>query len=415
MSAYNSPTGVYAPQFGGNKQYVSTCQDCHMKDVTGVGCNKAGAPVRNDLPLHDMTGGNSFIPLLVRDLFPAEVDTVALTAGIQRAIGMLQKAAYMTLNVSAQGSDYLARVRVTNETAHKLPSGYPEGRRIWLNVKAYDTTGSLIFESGAYDQATAVLTHDAALKVYEIEPGLSSDLAPALGYPAGPSFHFVLNNQIYKDNRIPPRGFTNANFAAIGSPPVAYSYADGQYWDETDYLVPGATARVMATLYYQTISKEFVEFLRDENRTNQWGQTLYDRWAARGKSAPVAMNSQIVDLRPIADTQAPTVPENLSARAVSPSQINLAWGASTDNLGVAGYYIYRDGLQVGFSSGTSFSDNGLLSATSYSYFVKAYDAAGNVSAGGNTASATTYPKKGHGAGTIVLTVGPNPFNAATQF
>jgi len=415
MSAYNSPTGVYAPQFGGNKPYVSTCQDCHMKDVTGVGCNKAGAPVRNDLPLHDMTGGNSFIPLLVRDLFPAEVDTAALLAGIQRAIGMLQKAASMTLNVTAQGSDYLAQVRVTNETAHKLPSGYPEGRRIWINVKAYDTTGVLIYESGTYDPATAVLTHDAALKVYEIEPGLSADLAPALGYPAGPSFHFVLNNQIYKDNRIPPRGFSNANFTAIGSPPVAYTYADGQYWDETDYLVPGATARVVATLYYQTLSKEFVEFLRDENRTNQWGQTLYDLWAARGKSAPVAMTSQTVDLRPIADTQAPTAPSNLTARAVSPSQIDLGWTASTDNLGVAGYYIFRDGLQVASTTGTSYSDKGLLSATSYSYFVKAYDAASNVSTASNTASATTYPRKSKGGEVITFTATPNPFNAATQF
>ena len=39
VSAYNSPQGIYAPQFGGNKEYVSTCQDCHMRDVTGYGCN----------------------------------------------------------------------------------------------------------------------------------------------------------------------------------------------------------------------------------------------------------------------------------------------------------------------------------------------------------------------------------------
>ncbi len=415
MSAYNSPTGVYAPQFGGNKQYVSTCQDCHMKDVTGVGCNKAGAPTRNDLPLHDMTGGNSFIPLLVRDLYPTEVDTAALTAGIQRAIGMLQKAATMTLTVSAQGSEYLARVRVTNETAHKLPSGYPEGRRIWLNVRWYDTSGTLIDETGAYDPATATLTHDPALKVYEIKPGLSADLAPVVGLPAGPSFHFVLNNHIYQDNRIPPRGFTNANFEAIQSPPVGYTYADGQYWDETDYLVPGTTGRVVATLFYQTLSKEYVEFLRDENRTNQSGQTLYDRWAANDKSAPVAMTSQTFDVRPIVDNQAPTAPSNLTARPVSPSQIDLTWTGSTDNLGVAGYYIFRDDVQVGSSAGTSFADMGLAAATTYSYHVKAHDAANNLSVASNSAAATTYPKKGHGAGVIVLAAMPNPFNAATQF
>ena len=65
MSEYNTPAGVYAPQFGGNKLYVSTCQDCHMRDVTGVGCNKRGALIRDDLPLHDLTGGNTFFPGLV--------------------------------------------------------------------------------------------------------------------------------------------------------------------------------------------------------------------------------------------------------------------------------------------------------------------------------------------------------------
>lgn len=72
-SAYNTPTGIYAPQLGGNKTYVSTCQDCHMRTVTGVGCNRPGAPVRTDLPLHDLTGGNTFIPKLVANLYPTEV------------------------------------------------------------------------------------------------------------------------------------------------------------------------------------------------------------------------------------------------------------------------------------------------------------------------------------------------------
>lgn len=59
-------------------------------------------------------------------------------------------------------------------------------------------------------------------------------------YPEGPSFHFVLNNKIFFDNRIPPRGFTNAAFQEIQSPPVGYSYADGQYWDDTQYILPTA-------------------------------------------------------------------------------------------------------------------------------------------------------------------------------
>lgn len=94
------------------------------------------------------------------------------------------------------------------------------------------------------------------------------------------------------------------------------------------------------------------------------------------------------------DTQAPTAPTNLSATAVSSSQINLSWTASTDNVGVTGYQIFRGGVQVGTTSGTTYSDNGLAANTTYSYYVKAYDAANNVSAQNNTASATTQQQSG---------------------
>ncbi|MGD8393835.1 MAG: PKD domain-containing protein, partial [Candidatus Eiseniibacteriota bacterium] len=291
MSAYNSPEGVYAPQFGGNKQYVSVCQDCHLRDVTGVGCNKRGAPLRDDLPLHDMTGGNTFIPVLVEQLYPDEVSSPALAAGVQRATDMLERAASLDLAVVDQGDVLEATVTVTNETGHKLPSGYPEGRRIWIHVVARDAGGGIVYESGAYDPATATLTHDADVKIYEIKPGISEALAPTLGLDPGPSFHFVLNHEIFKDNRIPPRGFTNAGFAAIQSPPVGYSYDDGQYWDATVYSIPSTAERIDVTLDYQTLSREYVEFLRDANTTDGSGQVLYDLWSANGKSAPVAMST----------------------------------------------------------------------------------------------------------------------------
>ncbi|NLN78175.1 MAG: hypothetical protein GX141_04590, partial [Armatimonadetes bacterium] len=91
------------------------------------------------------------------------------------------------------------------------------------------------------------------------------------------------------------------------------------------------------------------------------------------------------------DTTAPTVPANLTANATSPSQINLAWSASTDSggAGLAGYIVYRGGVEVGRVATTSYSDNGLTANTAYSYTVKAYDNAGNISGASNTASATT--------------------------
>jgi len=99
----------------------------------------------------------------------------------------------------------------------------------------------------------------------------------------------VLNNAVHKDNRIPPRGFTNAAFAAFGGPPVGYAYADGQYWDDTYYSIPLETAAVQVTLYYQSTSKEFVEFVRDTNTTNTKGQEIYNLWANNGKCPPEPM------------------------------------------------------------------------------------------------------------------------------
>jgi chitodextrinase len=89
------------------------------------------------------------------------------------------------------------------------------------------------------------------------------------------------------------------------------------------------------------------------------------------------------------DITAPSVPTNLLATALSTSQINLSWTASTDNVGVADYTIYRGGVKVGTSATNSYSDIGLNPSTAYTYTVDAYDAAGNHSTQSSAASATT--------------------------
>ena len=88
------------------------------------------------------------------------------------------------------------------------------------------------------------------------------------------------------------------------------------------------------------------------------------------------------------DTQAPTVPSVIVATATTTS-ISLTWNPSTDNVGVTGYKIYRSGVQVGTSPVTNFTESGLLSSTSYSYTVSAYDAAGNNSNQSLTTAITT--------------------------
>jgi len=97
------------------------------------------------------------------------------------------------------------------------------------------------------------------------------------------------------------------------------------------------------------------------------------------------------------DTTPPTVPTGLAAVAASSSQINLNWTASTDNVGVTGYKVFRGGAQVGTSPTNAYSDTGLTASTAYAYTVAAYDAAGNTSAQSASASATTLAASSGGS------------------
>lgn len=90
------------------------------------------------------------------------------------------------------------------------------------------------------------------------------------------------------------------------------------------------------------------------------------------------------------DTSPPSVPGTPTATAASTSQINLSWGGSTDNVGVTGYKIYRNGAYLTSVAGTSYNNTGLAMGTTYSYTVSAYDAAGNESAQSGAKDETTW-------------------------
>ncbi|MEU1726002.1 glycosyl hydrolase family 18 protein [Actinomadura sp. ATCC 39365] len=89
------------------------------------------------------------------------------------------------------------------------------------------------------------------------------------------------------------------------------------------------------------------------------------------------------------DTTAPSVPGNLRSTGVTDTSVALAWNASTDNVAVTGYEVYRGGTLVTTVTGTTYNDTGLTANTAYSYTVRARDAAGNRSANSNQISATT--------------------------
>lgn len=96
---------------------------------------------------------------------------------------------------------------------------------------------------------------------------------------------------------------------------------------------------------------------------------------------------------PVADTTAPSVPQNLVATAISTTQVNLTWSASTDSggAGLAGYRVLRGGTPIATTVVTNYSDTALTASTAYTYTVRAYDNAtpANVSADSSSANVTT--------------------------
>lgn len=287
--------GVFAPQFAGAKAVgiVGACQDCHMSRTTGKAASFETAVNRDCqttgcLPAHEFFGGNVWVPQLLQDArWRLKSDDVSeLNNTITNASLFLQKSATMFVTLATSGTTHIATVRVSNETGHKLPTGYPEGRRMWINLKAYNANNQLIFEAGAYNGSTGVLDQGST-KVYEAKLGITPEFANLLNRPGitqGETFHFVLNNVILKDNRIPPRGFTAQALSERGLKPVGATYAPGQFWDDTTYTVPANTTRVVATLYYQTSSKEYIDFLRNNGGAD--GATLGQMWDD-SKSPPV--------------------------------------------------------------------------------------------------------------------------------
>ncbi|MEW5743938.1 MAG: chitobiase/beta-hexosaminidase C-terminal domain-containing protein [Nitrospirota bacterium] len=110
-----------------------------------------------------------------------------------------------------------------------------------------------------------------------------------------------------------------------------------------------------------------------------------------GNHEAVKSMEYVIVTTPLPDTQAPSVPAGLTGTAVSASQVDLSWSASTDDVGVAGYRVYRDGSQAPIATvtATSYADTGLTHSTTYAYRVASYDAANNASAPSTEVLVTT--------------------------
>ena len=429
---------------------VSKCQDCHMRDVTGAAANKAGIQTRTDLALHDQTGGNAWITGILSSADKVNVSTfdaynyailsgakypgakvdvaglqnfgAALVDGQARALQQLLMAGRLVpVADTASG----VTLRIVNNTGHKLLSGFPEGRRMWLNVRFFDDANALIDEVNPYQPL--VVTRDSLGNAQYASGGVLIHTREDLVYEAvmnsslsgeDHSFHFVLGTGRVKDNRIPPKGFDIAAAASRLSVPrwngvdVPELFTPLEYeggYDEVTVTKPPGTARWEAVLYYQTTSKEYIEFLRDEingtvhtlgaplaqgvgtayvaqtdpffSTLKDWGNAIYDLWLHNGGSAPVLMTSTGV----AAPCNAPEAPTNLNATAAKKS-VKLAWTAVSGASGYKVYYAQGGKFTLRATvSGASFTDSGLLAGQTYTYAATAY-----VSCPGGAVSASNY-------------------------
>jgi hypothetical protein len=315
-----------------------TCQTCHMRPVTGKGCNKR-PKTRYDLPLHDLTGGNYWIPEAIQYLDAR--GKLVLGGGLTpEQIAGMNDGKLRAAALSVTGDT----VRIVNLTGHKLLSGYPEGRRMWLNIKWYDSSDALLREDGEYGgievfidgvEVESILDLEGTnTKIYEAHGAITrqwanqllglglpatlpvsfdrvtgemthtlADIADPTADPYHETFHFALNNHVAKDNRIPPYGmrYDKARVRnALPVPPAQYgspgSGGTYDYFDVVSLNPPGGAVYAAIDLLYQPTSWEYIQFLYLANDRSvaflaDEGQNLLDAWLNTGMAVPYIMAS----------------------------------------------------------------------------------------------------------------------------
>ncbi|MGA1865064.1 MAG: fibronectin type III domain-containing protein, partial [bacterium] len=443
---------------------AAKCQDCHMRDVVGVGCNKAGVPLRPDesiahpnsgLPLHDMTGGNLWISrilasldmngpvyepenvrildkgpaVLTLDLSQGEtpkINGAALKAGSDRAKQQLLLAATIK-NPSYNSESGVLSFTIQNNSAHKLISGFPEGRRMFINIKAFNSQDELIYEANPYDYSIGTLkglshshssppleTNEVYIDelVYEVHP--KSSLTGE-----DETFHFVLADGRYKDNRIPPKGFDVTEAVRRLCEPVWHGesapgyFTTGEYaggYDDISINIAAGAKYIVVALYYQGTSREYIEFLRDEingvqnptlpgtpsnnyiikndpffSQLAAWGDVIWELWEYNhGLGATQPINGPVDGIVPFIMTQALIGTAGCSAPTptlltVTPDdkQAIITWQETSG--GITGYRLYYD--QSGKAQliadlqapASSYIDTGLTNGQEYCYKLTSYN------------------------------------------
>ncbi|HSQ70331.1 MAG TPA: fibronectin type III domain-containing protein, partial [Steroidobacteraceae bacterium] len=218
-------------------------------------------------------------------------------------------------------------------------------------------------------------------------------LAAQASGTARETFHFVLNNTVLKDNRIPTYGMSVEEARKRNALPVPADQYGGtggtyQYWDELALDPPTDAFYAEISLLYQPTSWEYVQFLYLANRRENAfladeGVNLLDAWLATGMAEPYVMASATWG-EPVSgggggeQCSAPGAPTGLAASAGKKS-VTLDWSAANPAPTTGGYNVYFDQsgklqLRGSVSAATlSYKDTGLTSRMTYTYLVTAWN------------------------------------------
>jgi chitodextrinase len=238
--------------------------------------------------------------------------------------------------------------------------------------------------------------------------GLTYPVALVLGTPNDGTQAVTIPNTAGTTNRIMVKGashiffdISNVNFTITAgstdtvAPTAPTLSASGTTQTGTSLSWSGATDNVGVTSYdvYQgtallgsTPSTTFAVSGLTASTTYSFTVKTKD---AAGNASVNSNAVSVTTLAPVADTTAPSTPTALNASGTTTTATNLAWTASTDNVGVTGYDVYQGTTLKATVVGTTYTVTGLTAATAYTFSVKAKDAAGNISAASNVVSVTT--------------------------
>ncbi|MFO7563228.1 MAG: hypothetical protein R6X02_11340 [Enhygromyxa sp.] len=281
---------------------LASCQDCHMPVIEGsiLGCNMfAGMPHEGGGRRHVLVGANATTLRLLESLYGSagtgELADQRFDESIAWTEEFVQTAATLEVEFPAQvdasaGLTALS-VRTINQSGHKLPTGYSEGRVMWLEVAAR-YQGQRVWSSGLWDPEQKTIEADPQVRRYE---------AIAERHADGKTFHLLLNDHWVLDNRIPPKGLA----PDLETDPVGDRYTlqrDGTWphFDDHSYafagveledLTPGEAdeLEISVRLLYLINTPEYLQLLVDDNQTNDAGVALRAAFEAIDGPQPVVL------------------------------------------------------------------------------------------------------------------------------